>query len=254
MLYHVCKFLSTHGKKMRRRRLSFNPVLVWDEMIEGNRLGKNRLSTSVVMYRLLAWSIVVVVGCDMNSSNPTATEHPDPIAHEERLPKQKFHRPKTVALAASRMRELHQHLLSDELLAAPKIFKVVEVVHGTGAAAHSHYHLEGKDETGRHHEDDEKVVRHDYEVDVFVEQLDIARWLPRIAGDSDLSESDWSTVSEVSDKLVPVLESSLGGVKSDHQKRIAYRAVAGKVEPLIDQLDSVVAQQDPIRSPEKGNG
>ena len=60
---------------------------------------------------------------------------------KKKLPKLKFHRPKTILAAANRLDELSKALQSDDPIPAPIKFTVIEVIHGKGVGAHSHYHL-----------------------------------------------------------------------------------------------------------------
>ncbi len=63
------------------------------------------------------------------------------LSQEKKLPKMKFHRPKTMLAATDRLYALCQALRSDDPIPAPSKFTVIEVIHGKGAGAHSHYHL-----------------------------------------------------------------------------------------------------------------
>jgi hypothetical protein len=63
------------------------------------------------------------------------------------------------------------------------------------------------------------------------ELIDIVRWLPEIAGDSDLPEEQWNAVDEVSQQLWPRLQDQLSNAKGGREVIL---------HPLHDQVDAVV--------------
>jgi hypothetical protein len=67
------------------------------------------------------------------------------------------------------------------------------------------------------------------------ELVDIVRWLPEIAGDSDLPEEQWNTVDQISEKLSPLLQEQLNN---------ALRGASASMQPLHD---SVVADVKRLR-------
>ena len=62
------------------------------------------------------------------------------------------------------------------------------------------------------------------------ELLDVVRWLPDLAGDSDMSETDWNVVSDASNKLLMIL--SDGPSPNPHD-----------LEKQIDRLEMLVQKQ-----------
>jgi len=68
--------------------------------------------------------------------------------------------------------------------------------------------------------------------------LDIARWLPEIAADSDMTEPLWNRVDQASTRLAAVYESATN-------KRTAPREASLAAAPLIGELDRVLAECDP---------
>ena len=188
--------------------------------------------------------LLIFSGCDSAPSGDAESSQSGKNAAtaKTKLPKLTFHKPKSLDLAVLRLRECHDALLSESKLPDPVVFKVVETVHGD----HSHYHLAGEEHEG-HHEEDEEELLHNYEVDMFTEMHDVARWLPRIAGDSDLAEDDWNSVKETSEKLT--LE--IGELFKDSdpvQKRKSYQSNCEQSENLIGELEKTVSTSDPSAS------
>ena len=127
-------------------------------------------------------------------------------------------------------------------------FSVVEVIHGEGQSAHSHYYLESKwdpDAEDHHHEGMKTTIeKHKLEVDAFTEMTDIVSWTPNIAAASELSEDDWNTVNKTCQSMEKLLESEWKNAKADSEKRAAYKKVATEFESHISQLESLVVKQD----------
>ena len=67
---------------------------------------------------MIAVAIALVAGCNQGSPGEPKTE----VA--TKLPKMKFHRPNSFPVAVSRLVEIHQCVLSENLLPDPKIFQV----------------------------------------------------------------------------------------------------------------------------------
>lgn len=177
-------------------------------------------------------------GCHSHSF-PTKKESPQ----KSKLPKFKFHRPKSVEQACQRMREIHQALVSNSEPPAPKEYSVVEIIHGEGAGAHSHFYLEAEwdpDEED-HHEGEMKSAKrtHQVKLDVFTELLDIVNWTPKIAAAEEFSEKEWTSIKSVCDDFRKVLGDKFGPEQSDAAKRDAYQQIATGANDFIGQLEAL---------------
>ena len=153
------------------------------------------------------------------------------------IPRLSFHKPDSFEAAVDRLSVLATAIQSDEPLPEPLEFKVLEVIHGTGAGAHSHFYLadeERHDDHGHEHEESSEKT-HDVEVDVFKEFKDIVKWLPEIAGDGDMEESAWNQVKEISTAFGDVLESA-----DTEDMRNALNSERDAINQLIGQLKDLI--------------
>ena len=188
--------------------------------------------------------LIVFAGCG-DPKTETESSNAPPVKGE--LPKLRFHKPKEFGLAIKRLQEAHEVLMSEDPIPAPIQFKILEVVHGTGSSAHSHYYLaDGEIEEDEH---EEPVVTteflHDLEIDLFTEINDISKWLPIIAGDTSLSETDWNQVKNQSEALVDHLFGTQNDALSDDEKRAAYQKEAAKIKPILDTLSELSSKLPP---------
>lgn len=160
----------------------------------------------------------------------------------------KFHRPKTLDEAVQRLSEIHEAVNSDGDLPAVRKFDYVEVIHGEGESGHSHYYsadsfdsaMEHDEEEGHEDEEHEKVERHTAEVDFRTEFADVVRWLPEVAAASDMSSSDWESVSDASKKMTQVLK-SIPVSSTDSKLRESWKKNATEIETMLIALQSVLA-------------
>lgn len=184
-------------------------------------------------------ALASITGC-----NPPSGAEGD-AAGKSKLPKMKFHRPKTAALAAKRLRELHEALASEGELPKPIEFSMVEVIHGEGSGAHSHYYLESKwdpDAEDEHHgEMKETIKKHQIKVDPFTEFTDIVAWTPNIAAAAELSEEQWNEISQICEAMGKTLETGMKSGASNAEKREAYKKNATEFAGFIAKLESLVA-------------
>jgi hypothetical protein len=68
--------------------------------------------------------------------------------------------------------------------------------------------------------------------------IDDVRWLPEIAGDSDMPEADWNLVNRVSQQLVDFVEPEC---KVDQRGRPGtFEASSSRIEQLVDQLADLI--------------
>ena len=163
----------------------------------------------------------------------------------KKLPKLNLHRPKTVEAAVVRLSSLVDSVAADGEFPSPLKYSVREVIHGTGAAAHSHYYL--VDENGKQVEEDDEEPGHEHiesaeklhevEVEPYTEMVDLAQWLPHLAADADINEETWNEVRSISKEFVDALR-SMDDSSSESEKRDAFRAKATQFRDWIAKLES----------------
>lgn len=159
------------------------------------------------------------------------------------LPKLKFHKPADFPTAVARMGEIMDAIESDQAELETKTFKVLEVVHGTGSSAHSHFYLADSDEEhdDHGHETSEEKT-HDVEVDMFTELVDIVRWLPDVAGDSDMNQANWNKVTDGSSSLGNILKRTTGA--SHEETRGKIQSESKIIRELLSELKSIADGND----------
>lgn len=171
------------------------------------------------------------------------------------LPKQYFHCPDEFEPSVKRLREIHDAVTSSNPLPEPITLKVVEIIHGEGAGAHSHYYPAGKVEDDGHHGDelttDEKM--HELEIDAFTELRDIAWVLPNVAADSDMQEKDWLAVKKAGWSIVDLIDDTVSNEQSMDEKRASYKEKADKFGELLSQLETISQADEPSKSDPKEN-
>ena len=209
---------------------------------------KNRSLTfrSLAGMLIIATSLFVTVGCQPGDDGDAVPNN------SQKLPKLRFNKPKTFDVAVKRMAEIQENVMTDDPLPAPKIFKVVETIHGSGPGAHSHYHLASNasehshdDDSAHSHghddiESDEKI--HEVQVDVFTEFVDIVKWLPNIAGDSDMDKDDWDKIKKDSSVLHKTLTEKLSTAKTTEEKRESLRELNESIVEFSTALSSIGEQ------------
>ncbi len=189
-------------------------------------------SLAVVLVPLL-----LLVGCNnrMDSTNSTSSKS------KSKIPKLKFHRPKSAPVAASRLREIHESLIADSNLPEPTKFTIIEIIHGEGRSAHSHYYLESDwdPESDHHHDEDMPTSQktHQLEIGIFTELKDIAAWMPNIAAAANLSESQWEKVNQACKALEELIDQKIAGIETEQGKRQAYRLNAAALNEPISKLE-----------------
>lgn len=197
--------------------------------------------------------IVVCLGCGQpadSESNASAGKA---------IPKMSFHKPRNFGFAVERLRKLNDLLVAEGELPTPVTYVVEEVNHTHGEGnAHVHYNLvkgspelesiacecEDHEHSDSHERHDDKdpfapqPEQHTIRVDIFTELADIAKWLPSIASDSDMSADDWKTVKSSAEELGNKLELLPAG--SDEDKRQKYQELAEEVNAVIGKLEALV--------------
>ena len=157
------------------------------------------------------------------------------------LPKQTFHRPETGDQAVTRMKQLVEAIVAQDSLPAPIEYSVREVIHGTGASAHSHYYLIGEDGQSideDHTEADSSEVRHEVQVDALTEFYDIVRWLPKTAALGSLKKKQWDAINGISKEMVSVMSIFDSDETTEEQKRDLVRENSQQFTDWIGQIES----------------
>ena len=184
-------------------------------------------------FTILAVGFGLALGCGDGSS----------AASKKKLPKMAFHRPETGGQAVTRLKELVEAITAEGSLPAPIEYKVREVIHGTGATAHSHYYLhkEGQqpeDDDHGHGDIESSEVLHDVQVDALTEFYDISRWLPKTAALASLEKQKWDAVNGISKEMVAAMSIFESDETTDQQKRELVRSKSGQFNDWIGQLES----------------
>ena len=206
---------------------------------------KQHFALMTIVFAIISFSFS---GCE----NPGAGNSPSASATAKALPPSalRFHRPKKLKAAVTRMRQIHDVIASSEALPEPIKYQVKEVIHGTGTSGHSHYYLhdpessdhDGDDHDEEEHDDDGHETTgeeiHDVTIDPFIEIKDLSKWLPKLASDSNLDESDWTKVNEVSKQLTPILIEIVDQSSDNEERRAGYqeqaKAIASQLVTLED--------------------
>lgn len=174
---------------------------------------------------------VVHVGCSKPvSSSDTA---------DKKLPKIYLHTPKKFEPAVERLRELYDSITSSDPLPESIICRVLESIHGTGAAAHSHFHLADGGPGAHHHEGESSEKIHEIPIDVFTELRDIAKVLPKRASASELEEEAWSAVKKASGEIVDLMDGSIAEAATMEEKRTVFTSNKDTFDRLLVQIETV---------------
>ena len=202
------------------------------------------------VYALAIAATMIATGIPMLSGcNPTEAKQ-GADAQTKKLPKLKFHKPKTFQGAVARLNELREAVVSEEALPEPKSFRVVESIHGTGPGAHSHYNLakDSSDQSqadahGHGHDDEESSEKfHDVLVDPITEMMDIVKWMPDIAAETDMNKTSWETVKTESDQLHSVLEDKLKDTDKTERKRETIRTLNDELVRFANSMSTLSAE------------
>ena len=199
----------------------------------------NRIESHITIALMVACAIpLMFIGCQR--AGTTASED----VEKRKTPSFTFHKPKEFGVAVSRMRELHEAILSNDALPAPIEYQVKEVVHGEGPSGHSHYYLHDPENESEqtvaddgHETTGENIL--DVSVGPIVEQKDIMRWLPKIASAGDMPESQWSIVNEISKEMAPKLYQTIESSSVDDERRASYRQYADAISEHIATLEEM---------------
>jgi hypothetical protein len=188
---------------------------------------------------LVCLGFVTCFGCNESATNQSSSTN---AATETKLPKLNLHLPKTGVEAVARMKELVAGISAEGPLPEPIVYTVREVIHGTGASAHSHYHRENKNEEAPNfdhdgHEEMESAEKlHQVSVEPLEELRDLAYGLPDLAAKGKIDEKSWTIVKEVSKEITGLL-----GRHNDKtplaKKREEIKSQAKQFEAWFEKID-----------------
>jgi len=187
--------------------------------------------------------IGMLLGCQPDGRSVDSKSETNSTAPRHGL---KLHKPKNLATAVDRLVEINEALQSGEPFPPPLKIEYVEVIHGTGPGAHSHfysassYDANAKTEDHGHHDhhEEEAVERRVAEIPLQTELKDIVKWLPDIAAKANTSEAEWTTVSDAAKSLTKVIE-GIGSDASDADYRDAWKKQTKTIEPLLATLKTL---------------
>ena len=186
----------------------------------------------------------LLVGCngnsrqaDSNQKKAVSSSHP------------KLYKPKTFSAATQRLKQIHESLVADGDFPDPVKVEYVEVLHGQGASAHSHFYSAASyqanknghghdDHSDGHSEVDERVKHHSMEVGLRTELADIIIWLPKIAAKSNLSEADWISVDSISSQLTKIV-GEIGADLPDASFRDAWKLKSDEIKTALDKVQAI---------------
>ena len=199
----------------------------------------NLQSIGILSAVLLTGSLLSM-GCGESSATKSGG---DTVAKKEKkFPRKDIYGQKTFPKAVGRLREMHKIVVGKGEIPAPSVFKIVETIHGEGAAAHSHFHLDdGKEHTfdDDDHAKTSKEVKHELAVDLFTELKDQVRWLPDVASDSNMGEKDWNNVKSITKTMTDTLKDVVGSTDPAVQRK-KYQEVSEKLDAEIIKLEELV--------------
>ena len=188
----------------------------------------------IVVAVFSSFLLILTIGCNESSkkSEPEVKS----------IPKLTLHLPDTYSEGIERIRKLFDSAIANEELPGPICYQVLEVVHGKGMAAHSHYYRfeeTDKQSIDNHgHETTDEFI-HSVEVDLFTELADLAKWLPNIAIDGDMDEATWLKVKKVSSSLSDELDEKFKSNTDAESRRHALRKHSESLSNLIVQLEDL---------------
>jgi hypothetical protein len=82
------------------------------------------------------------------------------------------------------------------------------------------------------------------------EMIDIVRWLPYIAGESDLPEAQWNVVHQASERLQPLLQQQYARVQRGAPAEL--QSVQSLLEATLAELRQVASSQPQAIDPPAG--
>ena len=202
-------------------------------------------STNGIRFLIAAFAFAIslaLLGCvDQTVSTDRSKESSHPYFA--------FHRPEEIKAAVGRIRELHDTITSSQPLPEPIAYQVKEVIHGSGPGKHSHYYLHdpANEDSAQHDDHDGHVTTgeniHDVTVEPLAELKDLIRWLPKIASNGDMPESQWEKFNQISKELAPQLIEIVKQSDDNEKQRVVYKKIAESLESKISTLEKLVLEE-----------
>lgn len=199
----------------------------------------SRLALQIAAWLCVGCFLFGAVGCSQSGAQKAGG------SQQTKLPKLKFHRPKSLLAVAKRLDEICTALQSEGPIPEPIQFTVIELVHGEGSGAHSHYYLdksagssdpnvEAGDEPDYDDHGGMKSVEltHQLEIDVFTELSDVILWIPNIAAAEGLEESEWTVINKKVRALEGSMVAELKRATKAAEKKLIFRKYADLVKGL----------------------
>ncbi len=205
------------------------------------------LRSIILVFALTGW-LFLSGGCQPSDVTQSKADN------KKELPKLRFHQPKNFDAAVERFAEIQKAVMAEGPLPDQRIFNVVETIHGSGPGAHSHYHLDSQASVHDHEGDNSQSHGHDatetneklheVQIDVFTELVDIVKWMPDIAADTDIDKDDWQTVKTKSADLHKTLMEQLSTAKTPTEKRKSLRDLNATMIEFSTTLSSFADAQN----------
>lgn len=202
---------------------------------------KSKIHLSICLLAISA----LLIGCNGESTQSNSTQGSSGSSSHPKL-----YKPKTFTAAIQRLKGMHESLMADGEFPAPVTIEYVEVLHGEGASAHSHFYPAASyeahehddehddDHSDRHSEEGETVKHHSMEVNLRTELTDVTTWLPKIAAKSNLSETDWNSVDSISSQINKLI-SELGAGIPDSEFRESWKLKSDEIETMLAKLQTI---------------
>ena len=162
------------------------------------------------------------------------------------------HKPKDFKEAVVRLSDIHGQLVSDQPLPEPREFVVPGHTHhhSDHEHAHDHSHDDGHNHGHTHQHGDDRHHGHGHshgheiavKVDISQEWIDIVRWLPSVAADSDLPKKSWDSVNQQCRKLSQLANQIAGDTPTDF--RAAYQQRATEIEQALNALQESLSDYE----------
>jgi len=209
---------------------------------------KMKFKKIATVYLIAVCALLVGCNAEIQKANSNQESWMQEGADSHPHPNLSLHKPKTFSSAIQRLKQMHESLIGDGDFPPPVAIPYVEVIHGQGAAGHSHFYSAAEYEAteggtghdgypGEHSEEDERVKHHSMEVDLRTELTDVAAWLPKIAAKSNLNETDWNSVDSISGRLSKIIV-AIASNASDASFRESWKLKSEEVGTMLAELQT----------------
>jgi hypothetical protein len=106
------------------------------------------------------------------------------------------------------------------------------------SSRHKHAHSD------EHAVEESNEKRHTVKVDVITEMADIVKWLPKIAGDTDMDKDSWKSVKTESGRIQSELSDALAEATSQQEQREAIRNMSNSLVVFNNSMSKVVEEMN----------